>query len=110
MDKEKREVKRIVDELLVRLSSKGIEINKLILFGSRARAEAGPFSDWDVAVVSKSFNRTGLLRRQELLGEAIWQMTSPVEILGYSLKEYESASRESFISTIRALGQIVYEN
>ena len=110
MDKVERDVKRIVDELLVRLSSKGIEINKLILFGSRARAEAGSSSDWDVAVVSKSFNRTGLLRRQELLGEAIWQMTSPVEILGYSLKEYENASRESFLSAIRASGQIVYEN
>jgi uncharacterized protein len=110
MDKEKRDVKRIVDELLVRLSSKGIEINKLILFGSRARAEAGRCSDWDVAVVSKSFNRIGLLRRQEMLGEAIWQMTSPVEILGYSLREYENTSRESFLSAIRASGQIVYEN
>jgi predicted nucleotidyltransferase len=110
MDKENREVKQIVNELIDRLSSKGIEINKLILFGSRARAKADSFSDWDIAVVSKSFNRTGLLRRQELLGEAVWQMTSPVEILGYSLKEYESPSCESFLSTIRASGQIVYEN
>ena len=110
MVKEKRDVKRIVDELLVRLSSKGIEINKLILFGSRARAETGPLSDWDVAVVSKSFNRIGILRRQELLGEAVWQMTSSVEILGYSLKEYESASHESFLSAIRASGEIIYEN
>lgn len=110
MVKEKRDVKRIVDELLVLLSAKGIEIDKLILFGSRARAETGPGSDWDIAVVSKSFNRTGLLRRQELLGEAIWQMTSPVEILGYSLKEYENPSHESFLSTIRASGQTIYEN
>ena len=44
-----REIKRIVLEEAERL---GIRVEKVILFGSRARGEAREDSDWDILVVA----------------------------------------------------------
>ena len=35
----------------------GTRLERLILFGSRARGDAGPESDWDVAVVLRGYRR-----------------------------------------------------
>ena len=45
-----KEIKRIIHEEAGRL---GIRVEKVILFGSRARGEAREDSDWDILVVVK---------------------------------------------------------
>ena len=63
----------------------------------------------DIAVISESFNRKGLLKRQELLGEAIFSLQEPVEAIGYSYEEFRKRLPLSFLSDIVAKGKVVYE-
>ena len=109
MVKNSREVRRLVKKLVFCLREKGIKANRLILYGSYAEGNARPESDVDIAVISESFNRKGLLKRQELLGEAIFSLQEPVEAIGYSYEEFRKRHPLSFLSDIVAKGKVVYE-
>lgn len=45
-----KEIKKIILEIA---SKYGIKIDKIILFGSRARGDYKPNSDWDILIVTK---------------------------------------------------------
>ena len=109
MVKNSREVRRIVNSLVSDLGKRGIKVNRLILYGSYAQGKARPGSDIDVAVISETFNRTGLLKRQELLGEAIFGLKEPIEAIGYSYKEFQKRHPLSFLSDIVAKGKVLYK-
>jgi len=54
--------KKIIKEVIERVfKSAGIEIDKLILFGSRARGDYKKYSDWDLLIVTKK----GLSRKEK---------------------------------------------
>ncbi|MFH1678527.1 MAG: nucleotidyltransferase domain-containing protein, partial [Candidatus Omnitrophota bacterium] len=80
----------------------------LILYGSYARGVPMTHSDIDIAVISPSFNNKSLLKRQELLGEAIFPLGEPIEALGYSCKEFNNVPAFSFLSEIITKGKVVY--
>jgi predicted nucleotidyltransferase len=84
------------------------KVNRLILYDSYAEGIPKPYSDIDIAVISTSFNNKGLLKRQELLGEAIFPLGEPIEALGYSYKEFKKPPMLSFLSEIITKGKIVY--
>ena len=109
MAKSPDQIKKVVKKVVGALKSRGVKIDKLILYGSQARGKPGPDSDIDLAVISRSFNKKGLLKRQELLGEAIFGLKEPVELIGYSYKEYEKNPKFTFLSAILSEGQVVYE-
>jgi predicted nucleotidyltransferase len=109
MVKNSREVRRIVKNLVSGLGKRGIKVNRLILYGSYAQGKARPESDIDIAVISETFNHKGLLKRQELLGEAIFGLKEPVEAIGYSHKEFQKRHPLSFLSDIVAEGKVVYK-
>lgn len=109
MVKNSREISNLINNLISCLKNKGIKVNRLILFGSYVQGNARSESDVDVAVISETFNNKGLLRRQELLGEAIFRLKEPVEAIGYSYKEFQKRRPLSFLSDIVANGQVVYK-
>jgi predicted nucleotidyltransferase len=109
MVKNSREISSLIKDLVSCLEERGIKVNRLILFGSYAQGKAGSESDVDIAVTSKTFNNKGLLRRQELLGEAIFRLKEPVEAIGYSYKEFQQRRPLSFLSDIVAKGKVVYK-
>jgi predicted nucleotidyltransferase len=109
MVKNPRKISRLIKNLVSCLEEKGIKVNKLILFGSYAQGNQQSESDVDVAVISETFNNKGLLRRQELLGEAIFRLKEPVEAIGYSYKEFQKRHPLSFLSDIVAKGKVVYK-
>jgi predicted nucleotidyltransferase len=109
MAKNKYKIRKILRLLIRNLESKGIEISQLILYGSYAHGKPRTYSDIDIAVVSPSFNGKSILKRQELLGEAIFPLGEPIEALGYTPQECKYPHPMSFISEILTTGRIIYK-
>jgi uncharacterized protein len=109
MAKSPNRLNTVVKNLVTSLEARGIKVNKLILYGSHAYGHPRPDSDIDIAVISKSFDKKGMLRRQELLGEAIFQLKEPVELIGYGYEELQRAPTLTFLSEIVSKGKVVYE-
>ena len=83
---------------------------RIILFGSRARGEARPDSDYDVLVIEESDKPR--YQRAAALYSALADLPAEVEILVYTPAEVEewSAVPEAFISTAIREGKLVYES
>lgn len=86
-------VKRYKDELR-RL---GIEPERIILYGSRAKGIIEEDSDIDLVVISPVFSRLNLRERLELLGMAAARIMEPVQALGYTAEEYAALGEGTFV-------------
>lgn len=109
MVKSPNRIKNIIKKLVACLESKGIKVDRLILYGSYAHGIPKPYSDIDIAVISSSFDNKSLLKRQELLGEVIFPLGEPIEALGYSYNEFKKPEALSFLSEILSKGKVVYK-
>lgn len=72
------------------LVARGIEVQDILLFGSRARQTYRDDSDYDLLVISESFKEMDTWDRLMLLGEARSDIFDPLEILGQTPEEFES--------------------
>jgi len=78
MDKRKDEIEESIHKFIEK-TSKLIKIEKVILFGSRARGDYRKISDVDLIIVSKDFeNRPYYTRSQKLY--LLWDYPSDIEI------------------------------
>jgi len=73
--------------------SKRIQVNKLILFGSRARGKTERWADFDLMVVSENF------KNEDSLNRAIgfydyWDIDYPVDFLCYTPEEFEKLRKK----------------
>lgn len=100
-------LKKAIKKFQLKLKEKGIAIHRIYLYGSHANGHPSRFSDIDLAVISPSFNGKGIVRRQEILGEIIYDIGEPIEAIGYSLKEFQNAQDLSFLANIISQGKIV---
>ena len=87
-----------------------IQVQRLILFGSYATGKAKTYSDIDIAVISAAFKGKGILKRQELLGEAIYPLQDPIEAIGFTPAEYKNAEPLSFLSEIISTGKVLHKS
>ena len=83
---DKRENLKIV-KLFKKIVSEKLNIQKLILFGSRARGDFKKDSDFDLIVVSDEFVNGGRYKRAPDIYRA-WNMDYPVDFLCYTQKEF----------------------
>ncbi len=97
-------VRRTLDYL-----SRRIRVQQAILFGSHARGEADQWSDVDVAVVSRDFERMSHRRVIDLLVEVALAVDPRVEIRAYTPRELTAARPTNFLGHILATGRVVYE-
>ncbi len=83
--------------------------DKIILFGSRARGDARPNSDFDVLVIKES-GEPGY-RRDAPLYLALAGLNAPVDLMVYTPEEVTdwSAVPQAFITTAVREGKVVYE-
>ena len=100
-----RELKRLVDALLAEY-----RVRAIILFGSRARGDWLPTSDYDILVVA-DFESPFLDRISEL-SSLVEGSGLPVEFHPYTLEEVRDMLRRGVVSIIDALeeGITLYED
>ena len=104
MHQTKYQTKEIVKEYKKALQELGINVKRVILYGSFARGRQREDSDIDLVVVSDDFERMDLRRRVELLGIAAARIMKPIEARGYTPKELEMATQASFLKEVLAVG------
>ncbi|MBM4030718.1 MAG: nucleotidyltransferase domain-containing protein [Planctomycetes bacterium] len=70
----KKDILRAVRFLERRLAAHGLDVNKVVLFGSQARGDATPDSDVDIAIVSEDF------RGRDILPDELASDASPLAL------------------------------
>lgn len=85
----------------------GDRLERLILFGSRARGDAGPESDWDVAVMLRQLDNPWM----ELvsLADVAWeiQVETGAVVSLVPLSPEDLGANRSFARSVREQGQIL---
>ena len=69
------------------------KIEKMYLFGSRAKGKPHKWSDVDLIVVSKRFRKRGMLERAPPLYMK-WDLDYPVDFLCYTPEEFNKLKRQ----------------
>lgn len=103
-----REIAKLIDSVVKDLEAHKIRVDKIVLYGSYAQGQPREFSDVDIAVVSPSFARKGLLKIQAELAKAMAKYLTIVEPVGCSPDEFNSADNATFWGEIRKTGKVVY--
>jgi len=103
---DKRAVLDIISRFSKAIESRGIRINKLILFGSYATGRYRQDSDIDIVVISRDFDDKDYWERIDILSSAIYQVFEPIEAVAMSLEEWESG--QSLIVDYAKNGRVLY--
>ena len=98
------QVKEIIEGYTHTLKTLGINVERVILYGSFAKGKQREGSDIDVVIVSKDFQKMNLRERLEVLGIAAARIMKPVEAKGYTQEEIETTSQASFLKEILEVG------
>lgn len=93
--------KRFIDELRFYCITNN-QIDKILLFGSRARGDYRAASDIDLAVFTKQVSHT----QQNLIEHAISELSTPLKI---DLVFINRLRKVKLISNIRNEGEVIYE-
>lgn len=100
----------IVKDYVKTLESKGIRVEKVILYGSFARNMARPDSDIDLVIISSDLKRFDFPERLEFLSKATLYISAPLEVIGYTPEEIRNKKGNSiFWDEINYDGKIVYK-
>ncbi|MBS3097941.1 nucleotidyltransferase domain-containing protein [Candidatus Woesearchaeota archaeon] len=91
MDRKESVIKKLKE--FKNITSKKIDLDKVIFFGSRVKGKARRYSDIDLVIVSKEFR--GLkFRRRPLLLDNYWDLDYPVDFLCYTPEEFKKLSKQ----------------
>jgi len=89
-------IAEVVEFLRNALASSGVNVQKLIVFGSRARGEGNEDSDLDIAIVSNDYEGKDIFDRVRLAKRAVMATADkfiiPLDIAHLTPEEYESRS------------------
>jgi len=92
------------------LKDKGLNISKIILFGSQAKGESTEESDIDILIISNDFRNKDIFERVELIKEAeiktIKKFMIPLDIITMTPEELESET--SLIADYVKDGEVIY--
>ncbi len=98
------------------LTDKGINISKIILFGSYANGTPDSESDIDIVIISNDFDGKNIFERASLTKEAeiltIKKFLIPLDILTLSNNEFETQSinGEIIFDNMKKAAQIPFHN
>jgi predicted nucleotidyltransferase len=106
MAKKRSQIEKIIFEYQIRLQALGIDVSRIILYGSYASGRAKDYSDIDVAVVSPSFRKMDIFQRQEILSEAHHKFNEPLEPIGLTPEEVKF--KRGFVKEILTTGISIF--
>lgn len=97
-------LQEIVDRLI-----EGLHPEKIYLFGSQAREEAGQSSNIDLLLVVPDSDLPRH-RREALSYDLLWGLTAPVDVIVLTQAEFQRASqvKTSLAATVQAEGKVLY--
>ncbi|MBC8205003.1 nucleotidyltransferase domain-containing protein [bacterium] len=87
------------------LEGLGVNVEKIILFGSFATGTYHEGSDIDLVVISKDFSGKGFWDRIHYLAKALRIVFEPIEATGMTPEEYENG--DSMIALFAREGEVV---
>jgi predicted nucleotidyltransferase len=87
---DKKTVLNIIEQFKQSLISKGISINRIVLFGSYANNTQRPDSDIDLIVISESFKDMDYWQRIDVMAEAIYEIFEPIEAIAMTESEWKN--------------------
>ena len=98
----------LIKEIVGRLAQ-GLHPERIYLFGSRARDQAGEDSDIDLLVVVPDSDLPRH-QREALSYDLLWGLTTPIDVIVLTRAEFQRASRvkTSLVATVEAEGQVLY--
>jgi len=94
----------VLREIVVALRRYGAEL--IVLFGSRARGEAGRWSDYDVVVVRRTERR--FLDRLREVDRALAAVREPVDVFVYTPEEFRDMQERALGVILRSEGVVLY--
>lgn len=102
---DKKTVLEILSRFRKALESKGVRIDKLILFGSYATGMYREGSDIDVVVISENFAGKNYWERIDILSDAIYEVFEPIEAIAMTPEEWEKG--KSDIVEYSKMGEVI---
>ncbi|MCM8762158.1 MAG: nucleotidyltransferase domain-containing protein [Candidatus Omnitrophica bacterium] len=107
----KREIVKLRKTLIKLLKGSGIDIYKIIVFGSYAKGKEKEDSDIDIIIVSKDFRNKNIFETVNLTKDLHWKLvertTKPFDIMYYSDEGWE-AGNSIIINTAKQEGKVIY--
>ena len=73
--------------------NKGLPVNKMILFGSRAKGKCGRDRDVDLIIVSPKFKKLDFFERGAKMYD-YWDLNYPVDFLCYTPEEFNKLKKQ----------------
>lgn len=77
------------------LESRGVKIDRIILYGSWAKGTQREDSDIDLVVISEDFKEKDFWQRINMLSDAIYEVFAPIEARAFTPEEWERG--DSFV-------------
>jgi len=106
----RRSVNNIIKFLEQSLKDEGLNISKIVLFGSQSKGKATDESDIDIAIISKDFDnkdifeRSNMTKKSEIL--TLKKFMIPIDIITLTPDEFDNGT--SLISEYSRKGEKVY--
>lgn len=100
------DIQRVVGELVAAVSRRA-RVERVILFGSRARGDASSDSDIDLLVVSADFGQD-VLADYALLYLSLPPVNVDVDLIPSTPEQLASAEPESFLASVLEDGVVIY--
>ncbi len=94
MEKYEEVLRKIKEVILSTAKKHGIEIDKIILFGSRARGDYKEESDWDILIVTKNKNDNLSKFLKEMKINLSIKMRIPNDIIIITKEYYEKKKHD----------------
>ncbi|MBS1253405.1 MAG: hypothetical protein MAG451_02454 [Anaerolineales bacterium] len=98
----------VLEETVNRLVQ-GLHPERIYLFGSQARGQAGETSDFDLLVVLPESDLPRH-RREAISYDLLWGMAAPIDVIVLTQSEFEQGRRvkTSLASTVQKEGELLY--
>ena len=96
----------IVDRLRQGLETRGIKLQRIVLYGSYATGANKKGSDIDVVVISRDFATKSYWERIDLLADVLYEIFAPVEAVAMTPDEWERGN--SFVADVARKGETLY--